>query len=56
MSISERIIKDLEMLDEIEREKVLHKIIEKYISKDKAILLGKTFDWWNNEEDDIYNE
>jgi hypothetical protein len=21
-----------------------------------AIVLGKSYDWWDNEEDDVYNE
>lgn len=43
------------MLSEKERQKVLDKIKEKYMAKD-VILLSKSFDWWDNEEDDIYNE
>ncbi|NWQ44617.1 hypothetical protein MLOOGBEN_28440 [Bacillus sp. EB106-08-02-XG196] len=55
MSISERIIKELDMLNEKERLEVLEKIREKYMSKD-VILLNKNYAWWDNEEDDIYNE
>lgn len=55
MSISDRIIKELDILDEKERQKVLDKIKEKYMSKD-TILLSKNYAWWDNEEDDIYNE
>jgi len=55
MSISEKILKELEMLGEEERQKLLEKIKDKYMSKD-VILLSKSYDWWNNEEDDIYNE
>ena len=55
MSISEYILKALEMLGEEERQKLLEIIKDKYMSKD-VILLSKSYDWWNNEEDDIYNE
>jgi hypothetical protein len=55
MSIADRIIKELDMLNEKERQKVLNKIKDKYMSKD-AIVLGKNYTWWDNEEDDIYNE
>jgi hypothetical protein len=55
MSISDKIINELEKLDEKERQTVLQKIREKYMSKD-AISLSHNYDWWDNEEDDIYNE
>jgi len=55
MSISEKIIKELEKLDAEERQMVLEKIKEKFMSKD-AIFLNKNYSWWDNEEDDIYNE
>ncbi|WP_180271550.1 hypothetical protein [Fredinandcohnia onubensis] len=55
MSISEKILKELEMLGEEERQKLIEIIKDKYMSKD-VILLSKSYDWWNNEEDDIYNE
>lgn len=55
MSISEKIIKEIEMLSESERLKVLDKIKEKYMTKD-VILLNENHAWWDNEEDDIYND
>jgi hypothetical protein len=55
MSISDKILKELDMLEEKERQKVLDKIKDKYMSKD-VILLSKNYDWWDNKEDDIYNE
>ncbi|WP_158735807.1 hypothetical protein [Alteribacillus sp. YIM 98480] len=55
MSISDEIIKELDRLDEKERQEVLEKIKDKYMSKD-VVLLSKNYSWWNNEEDDIYNE
>jgi len=55
MSIPEKIIKEIDMLSEQERQKVLEKIKEKYMAKD-VILLGENYSWWDNEEDDIYNE
>ena len=55
MSIPERIIKEIDMLSEQERQKVLDKIKEKYMDKG-VILLGENYSWWDNEEDDIYNE
>ena len=55
MSIPEKVIKEIDMLSEQERQKVLDKIKEKYLASD-VILLGKNYFWWDNEEDDIYNE
>lgn len=55
MSIPEKIIKEIDMLSEEERQKVLDKIKEKYMDQD-VILLGENYSWWDNEEDDIYNE
>jgi hypothetical protein len=43
------------LVNEKERQEVLEKIKEKYMSKD-FILLSKNYSWWDNEEDDIYNE
>ncbi len=55
MSIPEKIIKEIDMLSEQERQKVLDKIKEKYMTPD-VILLGENYSWWDNEKDDIYNE
>ena len=55
MSIPEKIIKEIDMLSEQERQKVLDKIKEKYMAED-VVLLGENYSWWDNEEDDIYNE
>jgi|GEM_PF-3344851 len=55
LSIPEKIIKEIEMLNEQERQKVLDQIKEKYMDKD-VILLGENYSWWDNEEDDIYSE
>jgi hypothetical protein len=55
MSIPDKIIKEIDMLSEQERQKVLDKIKERYMNKD-VILLGENYSWWNNEEDDIYNK
>jgi len=55
MSISEKFIKELDRLNEKERQEVLEKIKENYMSKD-FILLSKNYSLWDNEEDDIYNE
>ncbi len=54
MSISDKIMKEIEMLNEDERQKVLMKIKEKYMSD--VIFLGGNYAWWDNKEDDIYNE
>lgn len=43
------------MLCEKERQKVLDKIQEKYMSRD-VILLSENCFWWANEGDDVYNE
>lgn len=55
MSLPDKIIKEIEMLNDKDRQKVLDKIKEKYMSKD-VILLNENYSWWDNEEDDIYNE
>ena len=55
MSIPEKIIKEIDMLSEQDRQKVLDQIKEKYMAED-VVLLGENYSWWNNEEDDIYNE
>lgn len=55
MSIPEKIIKEIDMLSEQERQKVLDKIKEKYMATN-GILLSENYSWWDNEEDDIYNE
>ncbi|MGC4378323.1 hypothetical protein WD019_15560 [Fictibacillus sp. Mic-4] len=55
MSIADKIIRELDKLDEKERQKVLKKIKDKYMSNE-VILLGENYAWWDNEEDDIYNE
>ncbi len=55
MSTPEKIIKEIDMLREVDRRKLLDKINDKYMSKD-VILLNENFSWWDNEEDDIYNE
>ena len=55
MSIPDKIIKEIDMLSEKDRQKVLDKIKEKYMSSD-VILLNKNYSWWDNEEDDVYND
>lgn len=52
MSIPEKIIKENDMLSEQERQKVLDKIKEKYISED-LVLLGENYSCWDNEDADI---
>ena len=55
MSIPEKFIKEIDILSEQERQKVLDKMKEKYMASD-IVLLGENYSWWDNEEDDIYNE
>lgn len=55
MSIPEKIIREIDMLSEQERQKVLDKVKEKYMTTD-VIFLGENYSWWDKEEDDIYNE
>ncbi|GGK06187.1 hypothetical protein GCM10007063_30850 [Lentibacillus kapialis] len=55
MSMPEKIIQEIDMLSEHDRQKVLKKIKEKYMARD-VILLGESYSWWDNEEDNIYNE
>jgi len=55
MSMPDKIIQEIEMLSEHDRQKVLDKIKEKYMASD-VILLGGNYSWWDNEEDDIYNK
>ncbi|HLR69985.1 MAG TPA: hypothetical protein VK085_00985 [Pseudogracilibacillus sp.] len=47
-------IKEIDMLNEKVRQKVIDKIKEKYMAND-VILLNENYSWWDNEEDDIYN-
>lgn len=55
MSLSDKILNDIDRLEVKEREKVLNKIKEKYMISD-AIKLNENYSWWDNSEDDIYNE
>jgi hypothetical protein len=52
---ADEVIKKIENLDKNERERVLKHVREKYFQQDAAVL-GSNYNWWNNEEDDIYNE
>lgn len=54
MSLPDKIIKEIDMLNEKDRQKVIDKIKEKYMAND-VILLNENYSWWDNEEDDIYN-
>lgn len=51
---SDEVIKEIENLDKEQREKVFKHIFQKYI-KD-AFIVGSNYDWWDNEEDDVYDE
>lgn len=55
MSMPDKIIQEIDMLGEHDKQKVLETIKEKYMATD-VILLGDNYSWWDNEEDDIYNE
>jgi hypothetical protein len=55
MSKVDNIIKQIESLSNEECEKVLKHLKDKLKAHD-AIVLGKSYDWWDNEEDDVYNE
>lgn len=55
MSVPEKILEEIEMLNEQERQKVLDKIKQKYMTPE-AVLLGANYSWWDNQDDDIYNE
>jgi len=48
MSHPDKIIKEIEMLNEQDGQKVLYKIKEKYMEKD-VILLNENYSWWDNE-------
>jgi len=52
MSLPDKIIKEIDMLNEKDRQKVIDKIKEKYMAND-VILLNENYSWWDNEEDDI---
>ena len=54
MSLPDKIIKEIDSLNEKDRQKVLDKIKEKYMVDD-VILLNENHSWWDNEKDDIYN-
>lgn len=55
MSLPDKIIKKIDMLNVKDRLKVLEKTKQKYMAND-VILLNENYSWWDNEEDDIYNE
>ncbi|NIK12793.1 hypothetical protein [Alkalibacillus almallahensis] len=55
MSNPDKIIKEIDMLNEVDRQIVLRKIKEKYMMQD-SILLNNNYDWWDNEADEIYND
>lgn len=55
MSIPDKIVKEIDMLSDGERQKVLDKIKGKYMARD-VILLSENYAWWDNEEDDICND
>jgi hypothetical protein len=55
MSKVDNIIKQIESLNQEECEKLLKHLRDRLIAKD-AIVLGKSYDWWDNEEDDVYNK
>lgn len=55
MTGTEKIIKEIEMLSEQERQRVYDKIKQRNMSS-AVVLLGDNQSWWDNEEDDIYNE
>lgn len=55
MSIPEKLIKEIDMLSEQDRQKLLDQIKEKYMAED-VVLLSENHSWWDNEDDDIYNE
>lgn len=55
MSKTDKILSAIESLDEIERNKLLKKIRDKYMN-DNVILLNHNHNWWDKNEDDIYNK
>ncbi|MGY0694666.1 hypothetical protein ACW2QC_18110 [Virgibacillus sp. FSP13] len=55
MSLPEKIIKEIDMLNKKDRQKVLDKIKEKYMASD-VVLVNENYSCWDNEKDDIYNE
>ena len=55
MSLPDKIINQIDKLNDKDRQKVLEKIKEKYMD-DEIIRLNESYSWWDNEEDDLYNE
>lgn len=55
MSIPEKVIKEIDMLSEQDRQMVLDKIKKIYMAVD-VVLPGENYSRWDNEEDDIYND
>lgn len=55
MSRADEIIKLIENLTDEECEKVLKHLRDRLKSND-PIVLGESYNWWDNEEDDVYNE
>lgn len=55
MTATEKIIKEIEILSEQERQQIYDKIKQRDMSS-AVVSLGDNQSWWDNEEDDIYNE
>ena len=53
MSLPDKIIKEIDMLNEKDSQKVFDKIKVKYMASE-VILLNENYSSWDNEEDDIY--
>jgi hypothetical protein len=49
------IINQIGHLTDEECEKVLEHLRDR-LNQSNAIILGKSYSWWDNEEDDVYNE
>ncbi len=57
MSLSERIVHEIDQLPEDEKRKVLQKIKEKYFQLPKdAFVVSENYDFWLNEKDDEYDK
>ncbi|GAA0356311.1 hypothetical protein [Bacillus horti] len=56
MSVTERIIQQIEKLSAVERKELLKALNEKYFSEeDRKFIVGENYDFWLNEQDNAYD-
>jgi hypothetical protein len=55
MSKADEIIKQIDHLTN-EECKIVFDLLKNRLDTNKFIVLGRNYDWWNNELDDTYNK